>query len=71
MKLIIEIDLAGVSDSYYTGKPSMHEAADLVALAAERVRFLDTSDVLAGSWRIKNENDRTVGSVTIQGDGDD
>jgi hypothetical protein len=71
VKLIIEIDLDKVSDSYYTGRPSMYEAADLVALAAERVRSLNTEDVLTGSWRLKNENDRTVGSITVQGDDDD
>ena len=71
MKLIIEIDLDKVSGSHYTGRPSMYEAADLVVLAAGRVRSLNTEDVLTGSWRLKNGSDRTVGSVPIQGDDDD
>lgn len=71
MKLIIEIDLDRVRHDTFTGKVSMHDAADLVKEAAERVRFLDTENVLTGSWRLKNIDDRTVGSVTVQGDDDD
>jgi hypothetical protein len=68
LKLIIEIDLNRVSHDYFSGKVSVHDAADLVKEAAERVRLMETEDLRSGSWRIKDSSDRTVGSVTIQED---
>ena len=71
MKLIIEIDLNKVHHDTSTGELDKHDAAELVETAAERVRHLDLKDMLGCSYRIKNINDTTVGSVTIQGDDGD
>jgi hypothetical protein len=68
LKLIIEIDLNRVHHDTFTGELDKHAAAKLVETAAERVRDLDLKDLLGCSYRIKDINDATVGSVTIQGD---
>lgn len=67
MKLIIEIDLDKVHRDSFTGRIDMHRAAKLVESAADRVRGLEseTDDLLRCSYRLKDDNDRTVGSVTV------
>lgn len=72
MKLIIEIYLDKVHRDTFTHRTDMHEAAKLVESAADRVRGLesDADDLLSGSWRIKDGNGATVGSVTV-GESDD
>ena len=74
MKLLIEIDLDRVHRDSFTGELDKHEVAKLVESAADRVRGLNMGgddDLLGCSYRLKNENGVTVGSVTIQGDDGD
>lgn len=66
MKLVIEVDLDKAHRDSLTGALDQHEAAKLVEAAAERVRGLDMADLSGCSYRLKNEDGATVGSVTVR-----